>query len=78
MDYQSSLVPVLVGEANEQYCKDFIKKCDTCQKYKLEIVATTIILSPLPIPHQVWQDFAMDFIMGLPKSEGKIKVFATD
>ena len=42
-----------------------------CQQNKHENVATPGLLQPLPIPHAPFIDISMDFIDGLPKSEGK-------
>ncbi|KAL0423898.1 UNVERIFIED_CONTAM: hypothetical protein Sradi_0924600 [Sesamum radiatum] len=44
---------------------------DVCQKAKAERVPYPSLLQPLPIPHQAWSSVSMDFIEGLPKSEGR-------
>lgn len=49
----------------------FVVQCDMCQKNKAERVPTPGLLQPLPIPEAAWKDISMDFIEGLPKSEGR-------
>lgn len=49
----------------------FIRECSTCQQNKHENIATPGLLQPLPIPHAPFIDISMDFVEGLPKSEGK-------
>jgi len=44
---------------------------DICKKCKHENVAYSGLLQPLPIPEQPWLTVSMDFIEGLPRSEGK-------
>ena len=41
------------------------------QKNKVDTIKTLGVLQPLAIPSQRWEEVSMDFIMGLPKSEGK-------
>jgi hypothetical protein len=36
-----------------------------------ETIKTPGLLQPLSIPSQCWEEVSMDFITGLPKSEGK-------
>ena len=54
-----------------QVVKKFVKECDTCQRYKPELVAYPGLIQPLPIPTQIWSEISMDFIESLPKSHGK-------
>jgi hypothetical protein len=48
-----------------------VAECPTCQISKTEKVKYPGLISPLPIPSQKWTDISMDFIEGLPKSQGK-------
>jgi hypothetical protein len=48
----------------------FIKQCAVCQQAKHSLQNPMGLLQPLPIPEGMWQDLTMDFIEGLPKSEG--------
>jgi hypothetical protein len=49
----------------------FVAECLVCQQNKMETIETTGLLQPLAIPSQHWEEVSMDFITGLPKSEGK-------
>jgi hypothetical protein len=48
----------------------YIKQCAICQHTKHSHQHPTGLLQPLPIPAGVWIDLSMDFIEGLPKSDG--------
>jgi hypothetical protein len=45
--------------------KKLVRECTVCQENKSELIQP-----PLPIPLQVWTDISMDFIEGLPTSQG--------
>jgi hypothetical protein len=49
----------------------FVVECLVCQQNKVETIKTPSLLQPLSIPSQRWEEVSMDFIMGLPKFEGK-------
>lgn len=50
--------------------QDFVRACDTCQRQKYAATVLSGLLQPLPIPVLVWSEISMDFIVGLPKSNG--------
>ena len=49
----------------------FVAECLVYQNNKVETIKTLGLLQPLAIPSQRWEEVSMDFITGLPKSEGK-------
>jgi hypothetical protein len=49
---------------------DFVRQCDTCQHAKHLNSAPAGLLMPLPTPTGAWRDISMDFVEGLPTSEG--------
>jgi hypothetical protein len=50
--------------------RKLIRECLICQASKVENVHTPRLLQPLPIPIQSWTNISMDFIEGLPRSNG--------
>lgn len=55
--------------------QQYIASCIVCQKNKSKTLFPASLLQPLPIPCQVWDDIAMDFIDRLPPSNGKSTIF---
>jgi hypothetical protein len=48
-----------------------VQQYDICQLSKGEHILTPRLLEPLPIPEEAWIIITMDFMCGLPRSEGK-------
>ena len=46
----------------------FVEQCSTCQQMKVEHQRSAKTLKPLLIPKWKWDEIAMDFIFGLPKT----------
>lgn len=50
--------------------RKFIRQCSNCQQIKYEPKRPAGLLQPLPIPASPWEDLSLDFISGLPPSQG--------
>lgn len=48
----------------------YIRNCHPCQRSRTSRHAPYSILRPLPVPHRAWEDVSMDFVVGLPWSDG--------
>ncbi|KAE8734320.1 hypothetical protein F3Y22_tig00000773pilonHSYRG00160 [Hibiscus syriacus] len=48
----------------------YVKTCLVCQQDKIEQKKPAGLLQPLPIPERPWESLSMDFIVGLPVTDG--------
>ena len=60
-----------IWDGLKPYIQNFVAKCLVFQENKDETIKTPGLLKPLSIRNQCWEEVSMDFIIGLPKSEGK-------
>ena len=49
---------------------NYVRGCLICQQAKYRTQLPSGLMQPLPLLSQIWQDIAMDFIIGLPPSNG--------
>ncbi|CAL9217877.1 unnamed protein product [Arabidopsis halleri] len=54
--------------------KEYVASCDVCQRAKSSSLAPAGLLQPLPIPDRLWEDVSMDFVDGLPRSDGNTTI----
>ena len=50
---------------------EYVARCLVCQQVKIEHQRPGGKLQPLPVPTWKWEQISMDFVMGLPKSQGQ-------
>jgi hypothetical protein len=49
---------------------EYMALCDTCQRVKAEHQRPAGLLQPLKVPEGKWEEISMDFIVGLPRTQG--------
>jgi hypothetical protein len=47
----------------------YVALCDTCQRVKAEHQQPVGLLQPLQVPEWKWEEIAMGFIVGLPRTQ---------
>ena len=47
----------------------YVARCDTCQRTKVEHQRHVGLLQPLPVPEWKWEEIGMDFVIGLPQTQ---------
>ena len=53
-----------------KYIERYVQNCHVCSRSKPSRHAKQGFLCPLPVPDHRWKDLSMDFVVGLPDSEG--------
>eukprot|EP00063_Salmo_salar_P020107 XP_013994942.1 PREDICTED: uncharacterized protein LOC106568803 [Salmo salar] len=52
----------------------FVAACTVCAQNKTPWQAPASLLQPLPVPHRPWSNISLDFVMGLPPSDGNTTI----
>jgi len=55
----------------KQEVADYVAKCLTCQRVKIEHQRPAGLLQLLDVPQWKWDSVSMDFVMGLPLTQKK-------
>ena len=63
-------VLIFFWEGMREEVKQYVRSCTICQTIKYSPTPPYGLLQPLELPERVWEDLAMDFIVGLPNSHG--------
>ena len=56
--------------AMREEVEQYLRNCHVCKRAKASRDAYNGLLQPLPVPERPWVDLTIDFVVGLPKSQG--------
>jgi len=59
----------------DEHITECVRSCNVCQRNKVIRHKKYGLLEPLEVPMRPWTEISMDFIVGLPKSEGYTKIW---
>lgn len=54
--------------------REYVEACPVCVRNKTSSNARMGLLQPLPVPSRPWAEISLDFVTGLPVSQGNITV----
>ena len=54
--------------------REYVEACSVCAQNKTSSRSRMGLLQPLPIPSRPWSDISIDFVTGLPVSQGNTTV----
>lgn len=54
----------------EKDVREYVSSCETCMRWKSSSLKKIGKLMPIPIPNECWEVVSMDFVVGLPASNG--------
>ncbi len=57
---------------------EYVAACSVCAQNKSSNAPPTGLLQPLPVPWRPWSDISLDFVTGLPPSEGNTTILTVD
>lgn len=69
------VVAELFWEGMRHDITQFVQSCQICQQNKSLTTSPAGLLQPIPLPQQVWDEVTMDFVEGLPTSDGWNTIF---
>ena len=55
----------------KQEIADYVARCLTCQRLKIEHQRPAELIQPLDAPEWKWDSVSMDFVVGLPLTQWK-------
>ena len=59
----------------DEHITEYVRTCDVCQRSKTIRPKKFGLLEPIDVPMRLWNAISMDFIVGLPESQGYTRIW---